>query len=161
MTRNQFTLAMRAFGARMFAGAISICHCEADASDAVQDAMCRLWRHQQWYDSADNREAYAVQTAVNCARTLMTRRHVAAELRESDSIDDKSQRDVEWRDRLSHVMRIISSLPERQRLVIGMRDIEGLEMEEIAERLGITVGNVKVLLSRARKSVRQYFSQNL
>ena len=133
---------MRAFGARMFAGAISICHCEADASDAVQDAMCRLWRHQQWYDSADNREAYAVQTAVNCARTLMTRRHVAAELRESDSIDEKS-------------------LPERQRLVIGMRDIEGLEMEEIAERLGITVGNVKVLLSRARKSVRQYFSQNL
>lgn len=152
---------MRAAGPRMMAAALSISHSKADASDAVQEAMCRLWKYQQWYDSVENREAYAVQTAVNCARTMATRRHAADELRESDSIDEQSQCNVESRDRLTHVMRIISSLPDRQRQAITMRDIEEMEMEEIAERMDITVGNVKVLLSRARKSVRQYFSQNL
>lgn len=152
---------MRAFGPRMFVAAISICHSKADAADAVQDAMCRLWKYQDWYDRAESIEGYAVQTAVNCARTLTRRRLVVSELRESDSVDEKSQMDAESRDRLTHVLRIISSLPERQRQVISMRDIEGMEMEDIAENLQITVGNVKVLLSRARKSIREYFSKDL
>ncbi len=152
---------MRAMGPQMYAAALSVCRSEADAADAVQEAMCRLWKHQEWYDTAGNREAYDVKNATNCALTMAARRHLASELRDSDSIDEKSQRDVEARDRLSHVMRVIASLPEKQRLVITMRDVEGMEMEEIASQLEITEGNVKVLLSRARKSVRQYFSHSL
>lgn len=145
----------------MYAAALSVCRSGADAADAVQEAMCRLWKHQEWYDTAESREAYAVKTATNCVLTMTARRRAASELRESDIIDEKSQRDVEARDRLSHVMRVIASLPEKQRQVITMRDVEGMEMEEIATAIGITEGNVKVLLSRARKSVRQYFSQKL
>jgi RNA polymerase sigma-70 factor (ECF subfamily) len=51
--------------------------------------------------------------------------------------------------------RIIASLPEKQRLAIHLRDVEGYEMEEIAEVLGMDETNVRMNLSRARKSVRE------
>lgn len=49
---------------------------------------------------------------------------------------------------------IISQLPEKQRLTIHLRDIEGYEIEEIGEVLGIDETSVRMNLSRARKSVR-------
>jgi RNA polymerase sigma-70 factor (ECF subfamily) len=49
----------------------------------------------------------------------------------------------------------IASLPDAQRAVITLRDIEGLETEEICGLLGISVSNQRVLLHRARTRVRQ------
>lgn len=49
----------------------------------------------------------------------------------------------------------LGKLPERQRLVIELRDVQGYEGQEVAELLDITVGNQRVLLHRARASVRR------
>jgi RNA polymerase sigma-70 factor (ECF subfamily) len=49
----------------------------------------------------------------------------------------------------------VADLPEAQRAVITLRDIEGLETEEICSLLGITVSNQRVLLHRARSKVRR------
>ncbi len=53
------------------------------------------------------------------------------------------------------IERAIAALPENQRAVITLRDIEGLEAEEICNLLGVTVSNQRVLLHRARSKVRQ------
>ena len=50
--------------------------------------------------------------------------------------------------------RAIAALPEAQRAVLTLRDVEGLEAEEICAILGITIGNQRVLLHRARARVR-------
>jgi RNA polymerase sigma-70 factor (ECF subfamily) len=55
---------------------------------------------------------------------------------------------------LEAIMAAIDSLPEAQRAVITMRDVEGLPGEEVAEALGISDGNQRVLLHRARAKVR-------
>jgi len=52
------------------------------------------------------------------------------------------------------ILRAIDQLPDAQRAVITMRDIEGLPAEEVVEALGITDGNQRVLLHRARSKVR-------
>lgn len=52
------------------------------------------------------------------------------------------------------ILRAIDELPDNQRAVITMRDIEGLDTDEVAEALGITAGNERVLLHRARSKVR-------
>ena len=57
-------------------------------------------------------------------------------------------------DMASLTRRIISSLPDKQRVVIHLRDVEGYDIEEIAEVLGMDEANVRMNLSRARKSVR-------
>ena len=53
--------------------------------------------------------------------------------------------------------RIIGELPEKYGEVIRMRDIEELSFEEIAEITGQNINNLRVSLSRARKSVRDEF----
>ncbi|HVP67964.1 MAG TPA: sigma-70 family RNA polymerase sigma factor [Anaeromyxobacteraceae bacterium] len=55
----------------------------------------------------------------------------------------------------------IRDLPEGQRAVITLRDVEGLEADEICNVLGITVTNQRVLLHRARAKVRQALEDRL
>jgi len=55
----------------------------------------------------------------------------------------------------SAIEKAIADLPEAQRAVITLRDIEELEADEICDLLGITVSNQRVLLHRARSKVRQ------
>jgi RNA polymerase sigma-70 factor (ECF subfamily) len=58
-------------------------------------------------------------------------------------------------------MRIIDRLPEAQKQVITMRDIEGLDYPDIAQAIGMTEINVRVSLSRARKYVREAIKQQM
>jgi RNA polymerase sigma-70 factor (ECF subfamily) len=57
------------------------------------------------------------------------------------------------------ILRAIMELPEGQRAVMTMRDVEGFTAEETAEALGITQGNQRVLLHRARSKVRRAIEQ--
>ena len=52
------------------------------------------------------------------------------------------------------MLKLFSALPERQRLIIHMRDIEHYSYEEIEEVTGMNVNAIRVNLSRARKNVR-------
>ena len=52
----------------------------------------------------------------------------------------------------------IAKLPEKQRLVLVMRDIDGMEYDEICRATGLNETNVRVTLSRARKTLRELFN---
>jgi RNA polymerase sigma-70 factor (ECF subfamily) len=52
------------------------------------------------------------------------------------------------------ILRAIDQLPEQQRAVITLRDVEGFPSDEVSQALGITDGNQRVLLHRARSKVR-------
>ena len=58
-------------------------------------------------------------------------------------------------DMASLTRRLIAELPEKQRVAIHMRDVEGYEIEEIATLLECDESSVRMNLSRARKSVRE------
>ncbi|HNL39967.1 MAG TPA: sigma-70 family RNA polymerase sigma factor, partial [Saprospiraceae bacterium] len=55
----------------------------------------------------------------------------------------------------AQVRRLMDELPEKQRLVMHLRDVEELTYKEIAETLQISLDQVKVNLHRARKTVRE------
>src|SRR4051794_15756271 len=59
------------------------------------------------------------------------------------------------------ILRAIDQLPEQQRAVITLRDVEGFPSEEVSELLGITAGNQRVLLHRARSKVRAAIEEYL
>src|SRR3954463_16621129 len=59
------------------------------------------------------------------------------------------------------ILRAIDQLPDAQRAVITMRDVEGFPAEEVAETLGISNGNQRVLLHRARSKVRRAIEEHL
>jgi RNA polymerase sigma-70 factor (ECF subfamily) len=62
-------------------------------------------------------------------------------------------------ERLRLVHRLINELPERQRLMVQLRDIEGKNYKEIATALGLTEDQVKVNLFRARQKIKEQYLQ--
>jgi RNA polymerase sigma-70 factor, ECF subfamily len=65
------------------------------------------------------------------------------------------------RETMTAVRDAIDRLPERQRTVIALRDIGGFSAEEVCEALGLSVGNQRVLLHRARAKVREVLERAL
>src|SRR5262249_53194172 len=65
------------------------------------------------------------------------------------------------RETSEHVRRAIEALPPAQHAVIALRDIEGWTPEEVCDHLGISDGNQRVLLHRARSKVRQALADYL
>ena len=65
--------------------------------------------------------------------------------------------EVEVKDEANQVMTLIGQLPEQQQQVMRMRDVEDRPYEEIEQATGLTSVNIRVLLSRARKKIREQF----
>lgn len=132
--------------------------------DALQDAFVRLWSRRSDFDSATAVEGVAVTTVRNiCIDTLRrdaVRRHddiddnpsVAAVT--EDSGDDTQER----RELYGEVTGLIDKeLSERDRRILYLRDRDGWEMDDIALEMGISEANVRVILSRSRKIIRQIY----
>ena len=65
------------------------------------------------------------------------------------------ERDFENKDSVNKVHELIENLPEKQKIIIQLRDIENFEFEEIGKILDLKPTAVRVALSRARKTIRQ------
>ena len=65
--------------------------------------------------------------------------------------------EVEMRDEANQVLKLIGQLPEQQKQIMQMRDVEERPYEEIEKATGLTSVNIRVLLSRARKKIREQF----
>jgi RNA polymerase sigma-70 factor (ECF subfamily) len=68
---------------------------------------------------------------------------------------------VESNEMLALVREAIETLPEAQRTVMSLRDVDGWESGEVCELLGISEGNQRVLLHRARSKVRAFVEERL
>ena len=132
--------------------------------DALQEAFMRLWNRRSDFDSSNVVEGVAVTTVRNiCLDTLRrnaVRRH--DDIDETSSvatiIDDSSDDEQENRELYGEISALINSqLSERDRRILYLRDRDGWEMDEIAQEMGISEANVRVILSRSRKTIRQIY----
>lgn len=64
---------------------------------------------------------------------------------------------VEFEDSASNMMKVFDQLPDQQRLLVTLRDIEGFSYEEIALQTGLEINNIRVGISRARKRAKEEF----
>lgn len=132
--------------------------------DALQEAFMRLWSRRSDFDSSNIIEGVAVTTVRNiCLDTLRrnaVRRH--DDIDETPSavavIDDDSEEIQTQCELYGEVSALINSqLSERDRRILYLRDRDGWEMDEIAQEMGISEANVRVILSRSRKTIRQIY----
>ena len=65
------------------------------------------------------------------------------------------EKQVEANDGVTHVFQIMETLPEQQRMILQLRDVEQYEYAEIAEMLDLNETAIRVALSRARKAIRE------
>lgn len=162
MDASQFKSLFLPAASQLYRVALRLTGNPQEAEDLVQEAFLRLWTRRGRIGSIDRPEAYAVTLLrhIHCDQLrLMT-------VRESDKVPeqlpleafDDISHTIEQADLSDKVKALISLLPDTQRLIITLKDIEGLELADIAARTGITEGNARVILSRARKAVRAHFN---
>ena len=132
--------------------------------DALQEAFMRLWNRRSDFDSSKVVEGVAVTTVRNiCLDTLRrnaVRRHddIDETSYVATIIDDSSDDEQEKRELYGEISALINSqLSERDRRILYLRDRDGWEMDEIAQEMGISEANVRVILSRSRKTIRQIY----
>lgn len=128
------------------------------AEDAVQEVMLKLWNRKSKLASYDNLEAFAMTVTKNyCLDQLKLKQNNNLRIVHSNYEDgnQSAQRQLEVQDDLNWVQKIIETLPEQQRIVIHLRDIEQYEYAEIAEMTEMQETAIRVALSRARKKIRE------
>lgn len=129
-----------------------------EAEDAVQDALVKLWTKRDELVKYNSIEAFAVTITKNICldrmRSKSFRTERISERTAAAAFPDHGDT-LEKRDLTGFVRKIIDSLPDQQKAIIHMRDIEGMEYEEIAKIMELNVNAIRVNLSRARKKVRE------
>ena len=134
-----------------------------DAEDMVQEVYMKLWNKRDALPDVQDVEAYCVTLTKNmCIDRL---RMAEVEKEDMDEVPtmlaatDDVEAQVERRDTVEQVKQIIETLPEHQQQVITLRDMEDYSFEEIAEQTGLTAVNIRMLLSRARKTIRERYKK--
>jgi RNA polymerase sigma-70 factor, ECF subfamily len=172
---------MEQFAPRVYRLAYGITRNEADAEEVVQDVFLSLFRKIDGFEGRAALGTWIYRISVNAA--LIKRRGKRAELevfledhlptfREDGHREgDRAMLLADWSETpeeelLSNetrraVRRMITSLPDRYRVVLLLRDLEGLSNEETAEILGDSVASVKSRLHRARMALREQVTRSL
>lgn len=129
-----------------------------EAEDATQEVLVRLWNKKESLVNYNSVEALAMTMTKNfCLDQLKSKRASNLQLVHSNYRDNHVGVDqqLEAKDSWSWAEKMINELPEQQRLIIQMRDIEEFEFAEIATVLEMNETAIRVALSRARKTIRE------
>ncbi len=136
---------------------------QAAAEDVVQEVLVTVW--ERWADlrQVDNLEAWTIRATRNKGIDYLRSRHRRTETLENASQLSNGQPDPEAltvaRDTMKRLQQLMADLPEKQRLVMHLRDVEHYSYQEICNALDLTMAQVKINLFRARKKMRQRIMQ--
>ena len=148
---------------KLFRLALRITFDRAEAEDIVQDTLIRVWDKRDEWSQMDSVEAYCLTITRNLAIDRSQKKEAQnVELTpETQEMPDASvpDRQMERDEQLSIVQRLLNELPEKQRSIVQLRDIEGKSYKEIAEVLGLTEEQVKVNLFRARQRIKTKYNE--
>lgn len=136
----------------------------ADAEDAVQEIMLKLWNMRLKLDEYRSIEALAVtMTHHHCMDCWRSKRPDALSLDQVQTSSPAASPEqlLEEKDEFSLMRLIIDSLPPLQRTIIQMKDVQEYETDEIAEITGCNPEAIRSNLSRARKKVRDIYLQTI
>jgi RNA polymerase sigma factor (sigma-70 family) len=133
---------------------------EDDAKDVVQEVFIRVWNGRSQMDQIHNMEAWCMRITKNLSldKLRSQQRRGTQSLEGSYDIqqtDLTPDRKTEIGESMQNVSQLIAALPEKQRQVIHLRDVEGYTYNEICDIMEIDMNQVKVNLFRARNAVRE------
>ncbi|NVK52097.1 MAG: RNA polymerase sigma factor [Flavobacteriaceae bacterium] len=158
MNQSDFLKSVLPFKDKVFRLAKRLLVSTEEAEDATQELYFKLWKNRAKIAEYKNIEAFAMTMTKNyCFDRLKSKQAsnltlVHSNYKEKETALDKK---VEQRDSVSQVHKLIEKLPEQQKLVIQLRDIEQYDFEEIGKMLDLKPTAVRVALSRARKTIRE------
>ena len=157
MTSEDFKTIVLPVKNKLYRFALRLLGDRDEAQDTVQDVFLRLWSMREKLDEYRSIEAFSMTMTRNlCLDKLKSPAAKKEIFDETRSMPDNRTpyKETETSDTLRLVRKAMDALPEQQRMVIHLRDVESCGFDEIAEVTGLSMNNVRVTLSRARKKIR-------
>lgn len=143
---------------KLFRFALSVVANKELAEDLVQDAYVKLWKSRSQLTEVRNIEAWTMRMVKNlCIDHFRGSRSYMGIVADGMDMMDKGaapDKVAEQKDELEILEEIVKRLPEQQRMVFQLREVEEYSYKEIAEILEISMDSVKVNIHRARKFIR-------
>ena len=129
-----------------------------DARDVVQELMMRFWEKRNELERYTCLKSYVLRCVKNeCLNRL---KHNAVKLNYQNIASNQSvSSQSEFNNLHEQIVQMIEALPQKQKLVLHLRDIEEFSIEEIAETLEMERNAVRVNLARGREKIRQQITQ--
>jgi RNA polymerase sigma factor (sigma-70 family) len=158
MNQLEFINNIKPFKDKLFRLAKRLLVSTEEAEDATQEVMVKLWNKNDDLSKFGSIEAYAMTITKNyCLDVLKSKRASNLQIVHNNFVENNTglQKQIEEKDSWNWVEKWINDLPEQQKLIIQMRDIEEYEFEEIAKIMNMTEATIRVALSRARKTIRE------
>lgn len=158
MNQQEFINVISPFKDKLFRMAKRLLVSTEEAEDATQEVLVKLWNNNESLSKYASVEAFAMTMTKNyCLDQLKSKRASNLQIVHSNYTDNGAsvQKQIEDKDSWNWVEKIMENLPEQQRLIVQMRDVEEYEFSEIAQILDMNETAVRVALSRARKEIRE------
>lgn len=158
MTQTDFLKLVLPFKDKVFRLARRLLVSKEEAEDVTQEILIKLWNNKEKFGDYKNVEAFSMTMTKNlCLDRLKSKQAQNLKIVHSNYQDNNVslQKQVEFNDSVNWVSKIMEQLPEQQKIIVQLRDIEDYEFEEIAKVLEMNETAVRVALSRARKTIRE------
>lgn len=147
---------------KLFRFAFRLLGSSEEAKDVVQEVLIKVWNGREQMADVQNMEAWCMRITKNLSLDRLRSR----QRRATDPIEEGAEirhetltphERTEIHENMQRINEMIAALPEKQRQVIHLRDVEGYSYNEICEILELDMNQVKVNLFRARNAVREKF----
>lgn len=158
MTQAEFLNIVMPFKDKVFRLAKRLLVSQEEAEDATQEILIKLWNNNNKIKEYRNVEAFSMTMTKNFCLDKLKSKHAQNLKIVHSNYQDKSvslQKQVELNDSLDWVSKIMEELPEQQKIIIQLRDIEQYDFKEISKMLDMNETAIRVALSRARKTLRE------
>ena len=133
-----------------------------DAEDLLQDLYLKLWQKRDELPDEAMKEAYLVTMIRHLFvdQLRLKRLDTSAELKEEASPPDERSLDhqIDAKDEAQQMEGLINELPERDATIIRMHVVDNLSYEEIEQDTGLSQGNIRIIVMRTKKKLKQQFN---
>jgi len=162
MNQSDFLKVVLPFKDKVFRLSKRLLTSTEEAEDATQELLFKLWKNRDKIASYRNTEAFAMTMTKNyCYDRLKSKQASNLTLIHSNYKEKETslENKLEYIDSVDRVHLLIDDLPDQQKLIIQLRDIEQYDFEEICEMVNMKPTAVRVSLSRARKKIREQLTK--
>jgi RNA polymerase sigma factor (sigma-70 family) len=162
MNQKEFISIINPFKDKVFRMAKRLLVSTEEAEDATQEVLVKLWNKNESLNELKSIEAMAMTMTKNyCFDQLKSKRASNMPIVHNNFVSNEAslQQKVEDVDSWSWVEKIINNLPEQQKIILQMRDIEQYDFAEIAKIMEMNETAVRVALSRARKTIKELMTK--
>lgn len=151
MTTKEYNHCVRHLGDDLYRFALRYANFSAAAEDAVQDVFADLWERRSEVESEGAR-GWLVRALYRRLVDMHRHDEVVRNTQVAQEEAYRQHENFELKDALAHAL---ATLPEQQRMLVLLRDLEGYEYAEMAQMTGLSEQQVGVYLFRARKQLKK------